>query len=412
MDNFSRTFRLCGAVVILGLGHPSFLYAATPSLWKRDQLSGDWGGTRDSWSQRGLDFTFEYTGELIGTSGGISSGSVYQGLGYGGIDIDAQKAFGWNGTTLHMSTLWTHGSSPGQYTGDELGVSNIDAYDGLRLLQVFAEKDFGKLNLRIGNLLADEEFIGDHYSDTFVNDSFGQPAAWSANTLNGGPAFYAPGLGLRLRYDFSEAAYIQAGIYDGDTVDDAAGDPSINQHGLHFELGNGQGWTSLYEIGYNGFNVDDNTGLPGWYRAGAWHHSAEFEKHAGGKSEGNGGIYAAMDQMVVREKGDQGLGVYWCLGVSEHDRSRFQWSLDAGASYQGLFSGRDEDTAAIGLIYGRHSREASSPRSHERVLELTYKYQLSPSVYLQPDIQWINRPGGDSSIGDAWAFGLRVGMEF
>ena len=105
MDNFSRTFRLCGAVVILGLGHPSFLYAATPSLWKRDQLSGDWGGTRDSWSQRGLDFTFEYTGELIGTSGGISSGSVYQGLGYGGIDIDAQKAFGWNGTTLHMSTL-------------------------------------------------------------------------------------------------------------------------------------------------------------------------------------------------------------------------------------------------------------------------------------------------------------------
>ena len=185
--DFSSSSRLWLVVSILSLSHSSFSEAAEQSFWKRNQLSGDWGGNRDSWSQRGFDFTFEYTGELIGTSGGISSGSVYQGLGYGGMDIDAQKAFGWNGTTLHMSTLWIHGSSPGQYAGDELGVSNIDAYDGLRLLQVFAEKDFGKLNLRIGNLLADEEFIGDHYSDTFVNDSFGQPAASSRRFKQANP---------------------------------------------------------------------------------------------------------------------------------------------------------------------------------------------------------------------------------
>ena len=49
--------------------------------------------------------------------------------------------------------------SPGQYAGDELTVSNIDAYDGLRST-VFTEKSFGKLNVRMGNLLADEEFVG------------------------------------------------------------------------------------------------------------------------------------------------------------------------------------------------------------------------------------------------------------
>ena len=49
--------------------------------------------------------------------------------------------------------------SPGQYAGDELTVSNIDAYDGLRLYEVFTEKSFGKLNVRMGNLLADEEFV-------------------------------------------------------------------------------------------------------------------------------------------------------------------------------------------------------------------------------------------------------------
>ena len=79
------------------------------------------------------------------------------------------------------------------------------------------------------------------YRETLINDSFGQNVAWSANALNGGPAFFAAGIGVRLRYDFTDAYYAQVGVYDGDMFDDADGDPTINQHGLHFELGNGQG---------------------------------------------------------------------------------------------------------------------------------------------------------------------------
>ncbi len=386
---------------------------ASPALLERDALSGDWGGKRTQLADQGFEFTLEYTAEgFRNTSGGTSTGSVYNGLGYFGLDIDGGKALGWSDTALRVSSLWTHGTSIGQHTGDELTVSNMDAYDGLRLYEMYLEKSVDQWNIRAGNLLADEEFVGAEYGGVLLNAAFGQPAFWAANTLNTGPAFNVAGLGIRVRYDFNEATYAQMGIYDGDTFDDAGGDATINQHGTHFELGNGQGWTSLYELGYNQFNLDD-VERPGWYRIGAWHHTADFTKHDSTTGKGNWGVYGAVDQLLVREEGtmDQGLGGFVRAGWSQPDRSRFQWVVDTGLNYRGLLPGRDEDEAAIGFVYGRHSRSASDS-SHENVIEATYKYQLSPAVYVQPDIQWINRPSGDSSVDDALAIGLRIGFTF
>jgi len=194
--------------------------------------------------------------------------------------------------------------------------------------------------------------------------------------------------------------------------DDADGDPTINQHGLHFELGNGQGWASMYQIGYNGFNVSDGADLPGWYRVTLWHHSTEYDKNDGTKGNGNMGVFVSADKLVYREEGDQGLGLFGRVGMAERDRSRFHLTVDAGFSCTGLFEGRDEDILALGLIWGKHSKDITTTKSHETVVEFTYQYQLSPAVFLQPDIQWINRPSGDSSVEDAWAFGLRFGLTF
>ena len=387
--------------------------AAEKSIWEREQLTGDWGGKRSAWEDTGYTFTLEYLAEpFSNVSGGTKTGTVYQGLGYGALDIDGEKAFGLSGTSFHVSTMWIHGSSSGDYAGNELAVSNIDAYDGLRLHQVFVGQQIGKLNIRTGSLLADEDFVPSMYRDELINDSFGQNVSWSANTFNGGPAFFAAGLGIRFRYDFTDAWYAQAGIYDGDIFDDAGGDPTINQHGVEFELGNGQGWTSLYQIGYNGFEVSNGTDLPGWYRLTAWHHTTNFEKHAGGTGDGLSGVFASVDQMLYRDEGDQGLGAFGRYGVSERDKARFHWTIDVGLNCRGLFPGRDDDVTALAIIYGKHSSEIITTKSHEYVVELTYQYQLTPTIFIQPDFQWINRPSGDSSVGDAWLFGARVGFTF
>jgi porin len=402
---------LCGVFAL------SVQISAQDNIWDREQLSGDWGGKRSAWAAAGYEFSFSYDVEVFrNASGGTSKGTVIEGLGYGALDIDLEKATGWSRADFRISTLWTHGASPtGKHVGDELTVSNMDAYDGLRLYEVWIDKSVGKNSVRFGNLLADEEFGGTEYGGVFFNDAFGQPAFWGANTLNTGPAFNVTALGFRYRRNFTDAWYAQAAVYDGDTFDSASGDATLNQHGTHFELGNGQGWTSLYEIGRNGFNTDNGSGLPGWYRVGAWHHSTSFSKHDGTNGEGNWGLYGIADKMLWREEGDgdQGLGSFLRFGTGQRDRSRFHWVLDTGLSYTGLLPGRDEDVAGLGFVYAKHSGGITSAvKSHEAVIEATYRIQLTPAIYLQPDIQWINRPSGDNTTSDALVFGLRAGFNF
>ena len=98
--------------------------------------------------------------------------------------------------------------------------------------------------------------------------------------------------------------------------------------------------------------------------------------------------------------------------IAERDRSRFHWTLDTGLSYTGILPGRDEDMAILGIIYAKHSGAISTTKSHETLVELTYQYQLTHAIYIQPNIQWIGRPSGDNSIDDALVIGLRAGFTF
>ncbi|MCM3902336.1 MAG: hypothetical protein ND866_11565, partial [Pyrinomonadaceae bacterium] len=56
--------------------------AATPEadFWKREQMTGDWGGDRSRWKEGGVDLEFKLTQFYQGVaSGGISEGSEYNG---------------------------------------------------------------------------------------------------------------------------------------------------------------------------------------------------------------------------------------------------------------------------------------------------------------------------------------------
>jgi carbohydrate-selective porin OprB len=46
----------------------------------------------------------------------------------------------------------------------------------------------------------------------------------------------------------------------------------------------------------------------------------------------------------------------------------------------------------------------------EAAVELFYKWQATPQITLQPDLQWILRPGGAGP--HALLFGMRVAYQF
>ena len=190
-------------------------------------------------NDQGIDLFFDYTGEVMSNvSGGDHTGSGYNGLASFGINADLGQAIGLKGLTLRLSGMELHGSGISSRVGDILGASNIEGYSSVRLYESWVEKSFAgeSLSLRAGLLLADEEFSTLDTTDPFLNATFGWPEFISMNTVNTGPAFYIPALGLRLLWEPSESWYGQIGVFDGDTFDSPEGDDTINRHGLHLSL--------------------------------------------------------------------------------------------------------------------------------------------------------------------------------
>ena len=156
------------------------------------------------------------------------------------------------------------------------------------------------------------------------------------------------------------------------------------------------------------------------------------------QDRGNFGIYAIVDQMLWRVPGttDQGLGIFARTSVSPSDRNLISAYFDGGATYKGVFPGRENDTLGIGFGFANIWSQAraldrdavsfsgiDSPiRDYEAAMEVTYQAQITPNWMLQPVFQYIVHPGGhipspvssssSSPIPNAAVFGLRTMVKY
>lgn len=414
------------------------------SGFESSHMTGSWGGVRDRWVERGIHWSAGYIGELAGVvAGGQSRGAVYNGLFELGLDLHPERMGGWEGGLFHVSAMNLHGVSPtGKRAGDSLGLSNIDAPDTTRLYELWFDQSLAgdRLSLRVGWMGADEEFAGTGGGAGLINSAFGWPAFISANVPNTGPAFYVPGLGIRLEARLADSISVRTGVYDGDTFDSATGDPRPSRHGGRANLNGDQGafWISEVE-----FRRAGDTAPPGAFRVGFWLQSADVADNlwdeagdpwiASGapprEHSRNLGVYGAADQWIWREAGagDQGLSAFARAGFSPRDRSLYEAVLDGGVAYTGLAPSRDEDVLTLGFVHARLSRDirrserigqavsglpVAAFSDHESVLELSYRAVVRPWCIVQPDAQWILQPGGSSAARDAWVVALRTEFVF
>lgn len=172
--------------------------------------------------------------------------------------------------------------------------------------------------------------------------------------------------------------------------------------------------------------------LPGTATLGGWHHFGRFESPrldaVGGRRladpeasgiarrfHGNQGVYGILDQTLYREPdaSDQGASAFVRLSGVPGERNLIDLYGDAGIAYKGLIPGRPNDTIGLGVIHSRLSPAArgydrdllilgqgaigrgfAPIRSSETVIEATYQAQVLPGLTMQPDLQYVMRPGG------------------
>ncbi|VEB35708.1 Outer membrane protein D1 [Legionella sainthelensi] len=97
--------------------------------------------------------------------------------------------------------------------------------------------------------------------------------------------------------------------------------------------------------------------------------------------------------------------------------------INGGVIYQGLLPRRLDDIAGLAVIYGSFSKDLRRSQMlqnqngalvgvqyYETVIEAMYLIQATGWLKIQPDLQYIIKPGGTGTIPNALVLGAQVAV--
>ncbi len=412
-------------------------------------------------SQYGLSLAVSETSEILGNvTGGVHRGADYDGLTQMAIQLDTQQAFGWYGGTFRASALQIHGRN---LSADNLltlqTASGIEAEPGARLWELWYQQKFldeDRLDVRVGQMSLDQEFIVSTNALLFLNTMFGWPLVPSADLPGGGPAYPLSALGVRLRARPTDALTGLLAVTNGNPAPNNLPDAQQqNPSGTSFPLNGGVLVFGELQYAYPAVGAlvtsPSEQVHAGTFKVGFWYNSEQFDdllfdtmglSLANPLSNGvpaqhpnNFSFYAVLDQTIWQTPIGGTLNFFTrAMGTPQAGRNPIVFSLNAGFTLHGPLPGRGDDTAGIGMGYGRVSGSTSAldqqtglftssfvpVRVGETYLELTYQYQLTPAVQLQPDFQYVFNPGAgianpnnpSETIKNEAVLGFRVILTF
>jgi porin len=419
---------------------------------ERDYLLGTWGGLRTDLSKHGVDFEFFYiASNPYNLSGGIRTGSTYEGALLLLLDLDSKKLAGYDGGHLHVGGGWLNGDDhfSDKYIGDLNKVNLIDFPNAWRLWELWYEQSFwnDRVSLKFGQMAVDQDFLMAEYynslaSISLLNQTFFYPTlAFNIYNIPGFPGprhalastpYGAPA--ARLKVKATDQIYAQVGAYAGypDPVD-----------GTHFKLDAQEGALVYLETGYRLNQRKEDAGPPGNLKLGAYYDTGDYPDNLSFFDSflGQGpvhfhpntfGAYFLADQVLYREVGkddpaQQGLVGFFRLTGAPKDRNLTEFGVDGGLVYKGLIPKRDYDTLAIAGSYLKMSEDirqgqslinAASPGTfpylldYEAVVEVNYKAQMTAWWTIETSVQHPIHPGGSAANRDAWVFILASTLRF
>lgn len=383
-----------------------------------DRLTGEWGGARTRLADRGVD-VFAYYNAIVASnvSGGIRSETNYAQDIFAGVSLDLEKLLGWSDTTFVLSGIDRGGSDITPSVGSQYSVMQLVGGQTTFLYNVTLEKLFrgGDLSVKFGRMTATDDFVGSPlYGYSLNNAVNGQIRAVLFDGVMTSYPF--PVWGGRVKAVTSENTFVQAGVFQ---ISPDMWDPS--KHGLDLGIASDDGisvfmqfdWTP--EIAgrparfYAGMNNTFFMDLPQFNTASTADHFTRF--------------YAHGDYQVWREPGtaDDGLTLFATLAYTAQDKVAvvpFQASF--GAHYKGLLPGRPDDRTVAFVTYGGFSDAYSDQlvagggraADYEMVFEVGHRVRLTKYAYIQPDVQFVRRPGGTGAVDDAVVLGVQFGASF
>ena len=412
-------------------------------------------GLRPWLVDRGLQFAVTYQGDpMANVSGGIKPGATYMGRLQGTVEFDPEKTTGWKGGMFHVSGYQIHGVGLSQhFVGSIEPVSDLEAVATTRLYELWFEQRLHRtLTVRFGQLGADTEFFLSPYYGIGIGGTFGWPSITTLNLPSGGPAYPFSAPGIRVKYMPTDRLTFLAAIFDGNPAGPGDTNPQYrNQNGVNFRiqdpplfLGEGQ-WR---------YGSTDGPVYPGTIRLGGWLHLGKFadQRYAIDgfplssplsiglplQRRTNTGVYGVIDQQIFQkpDKKDDGVYAFARVAFAPSDRNEIDFYADGGLSFQGLVPGRPDDQFGLLGAFTKISSQVRAAdidanfynatfnpvRTFEAIAEATYSAKIASGVLLQPNVQYVIRPGGGirnptmpwstRAVSNALVVGMRTTIQY
>jgi len=384
----------------------------------QDTLFGNWGGARDTMSDRGYDWELVYKLDLLADVSAPNR-KLY---GLDNLDIilslDGSKIAGIKGSSALLYVLSNHGSKPA-VQGDRLphGVDNIETPEGantIKLYQAWLQQNFfdDHLAILLGLYDLNSEFYVTEASSIFIQPTFGIGAELAATGVNGPSVFPTAAFGMRVKAETDSGYYFQVV-----TLDAVAGDPN-NQQGTHIQFNKGEGALNVAEaampLSHTEKTSTDKLAI------GVWRYTARFDDLTDTTIKRiSRGYYVMLEKSLIRksERNQSSISSFVRAGKNDGDTSQFDMSWSAGLVFSGLLAGRDQDQLGIAIAQERNAEKyraqpTNSQVLNERSLALTYRYQAMHGLVLQPMVHYLLNHSSDPAQDHSWWLGTRIEATF
>jgi porin len=399
-------------------------------FWKRPYLTGDWGGLRQDWADRGVTIGLDWYQAYQGiVDGGISEEWEYStNLDYR-LNLDLMRMGLVPGALVTVRGQSRFGDTVNDISGVLLPVNMYSAFplssdsDGdvdfaiteLNWTQ-FLSGEFGLLAGKITTLRTANEFMGGEGRTQFMNMQLSFPATvaqlapYSTLAVSGfwmpSPSWTVTTTLMNLEDASTTSGFSDIG--DGATwatsadylasVNELPGGGSLNFYygfdsdfarigGLNFDPGTGQilmdSKSSSWAVSWNG-----------WQYLYSEEGSAPVDPRNGRQDL-------------------QGLGVFLQVGLADEDTNPVSWAIAGGLSGRGSIPGRDDDTWGVGYFYNDVQDldfELLELDKSTSGLEIYYDIALLGSASLTLDAQWTR--SAFESVDDATILGARLNVAF
>jgi porin len=360
-------------------------------------LSGDWAGVRPALLERGLRVDAFVIAEGFGTlDGGVRRDATFLDAVELRASLDGGRLVGWHGLTVLADVLGTHGGNPSKFVGDAQGVSEIAGPSRWRLQEGWIEQRLAgdRVGLLAGRYDLGTEFYVLPAAAVLINSSFGAGPEFTESGRHGPSVFPDTTIGGRLEVKPAAGLVLRTAIFSGFVIGEIAWLPDEGKVAV-----GGWGYTNTLDD----LSRTERDGSP------VRHH-------------GSAGAYLVAEHTVYRLDGDPGrrVALFGQLGLGDPRVSRYAAYTGGGLVVTGPFASRGSDQVALGVAAAHNGDQYRQAQRHEGrraersevTVELTYRIQVTPWLFVQPDVQYVINPNTDPARANAVVGAVRLTAAF